>query len=184
MGNQQETPTPEELAWFAGFFEGEGSLTLYARKQKWKGWSGLSVDLNMTLVNTDGSLIERCVDTLRKLGIEPKIFERAARPPVVCPDGITRHQRKSQLVVNIGKMATIKRVLMAIDPYFVGEKRARARLILQFVERRMSRGQRHGHRGQGYDGRDWQIIREFYEISGAVIRPEVHKLLDQACETG
>ena len=184
MDNQQETPSPEELAWFAGFFEGEGSLTLYARKQKWNGWEGLSVDLNMTLVNTDGCLIEKSMGIIRKLGVEPKIFERAARPPVEGYDGVMRHQRKSQLVINISKMTTIKRVLEAVLPYFAGDKRARSRLILQFIDRRLTRRAAVKQKRVGYEPEDWQIIQNFYDISGAKIRPEVREALEAAVHSG
>lgn len=175
MGNQHETPTASQLAWFTGILEGEGSLTLNVRQKKWKGWEGIGIDLQLQIVNTDGYIIEECAKILRGLiGAEPRIMERGRIPDRMTTDGTVWRQNKTMLMVGLSKMVHIKTVVDTIMPLMVGEKKARARIISQFIERRMTHKGEHTKKGASwYDGYDWKLVSDFYKISGGKLPEQV-----------
>jgi hypothetical protein len=59
-------------------------------------------------------------------------------------------------------------------PYMIGEKKARARIALQFIERRIShKGQRTKDGSSWYEGYDWKLVADFYKISGGKLPDKV-----------
>jgi hypothetical protein len=167
IGNQHGTPTQAQLGWFAGILEGEGSLTLNVRNKKWKGWEGIGIDLQLQIVNTDGFIIEECAKIIKGIiGTEPRIMERGAIPDRMTTDGTIWRQNKTMLIVGVSKMVHIKTIVDTIMPYMIGEKKARARIISTFVERRLSRkGDNTKNGASWYDGYDWKLVDDFYKIS-------------------
>lgn len=179
MGNQHGTPTEAQLGWFAGILEGEGSLTLNVRNKKWKGWEGIGIDLQLQIVNTDGYIIEECANIIKGIiGTEPRIMERAPIADRMTTDGTVWRQNKAMLIVGLSKMVHIKTVVDTIMPYMIGEKKARARIISQFVERRMNRKGANTKNGSSwYDGFDWSLVKSFYAISGGKLPTKVEGLV-------
>jgi hypothetical protein len=192
-GNPQEIPTQAEVGWLAGIIEGEGSIAMNARTKKWKGSRGCVVDLQVYAVNTDMGIIEKCARILRKFGVEPHICERSGNPiPRRDRDG-AYHCAKTISVIQVSRMADILRVLAWIEPHLAGDKAARARLIREFITRRM--GRRAGTaclpagtacpsadtaRSGSWMGPDeWQIVKDFYALRGATVRPEVREFLNE-----
>lgn len=185
MGNQHETPTERQLGWFAGILEGEGSLTLNVRNKKWKGWVGIGIDLQLQIVNTDGFIIEECANILRGIiKTEPRIMERGIIPDRMTTDGTVWRQNKPMLIVGISKMNHIKLVVDTIMPYMIGEKKARARIISKFIERRLTHKGEHTTKGQSwYDGYDWALVKEFYQISKGKLPEKVERLVRDYTQT-
>lgn len=179
MDNQHGTPTATQLAWFAGILEGEGSITLNVRRKEWKGWKGIGIDLQIQIVNTDGYIVEECADILQGLiGTAPRLVERGRIPDRTTTDGTVWRQNRAMMMVGVAKMAHIKIVLEATMPYMIGEKKARARLVLKFIERRQAaKGPQTKHGASWYDGYDWSIVRDFYQISGGKLPVEVEGLV-------
>jgi hypothetical protein len=179
VGNQHGTLSNTRLAWFAGILEGEGSITLNVRRKEWKGWKGVGIDLQIQIVNTDGYIIEECAKVLEGIiGSSPKIMERGRIADRTTTDGTVWRQNRAMMVVGVSKMAHIKLVLDTIMPFMIGEKKARARLAAQFIERRLSRKGEHTKQGASwYDGYDWQIVADFYAISGGNLPPEVQGIV-------
>lgn len=175
MGNQHGTPTETRLAWFAGILEGEGSITLNVRRKEWKGWKGFGVDLQLLVINTDGYIIEEVANILHGIiGSAPRIIERGRIPDRTTSDGTIWKQNRAMLMVGVSRMAHIKLVLETLMPFLIGEKKARARLMVQFIERRMThRGDHTKHGASWYDGFDWQLVAQFYAISGGKLPEEV-----------
>lgn len=175
MGNQHGTPTETQLAWFAGILEGEGSITLNVRRKEWKGWKGIGVDLQIQIVNTDGFIIEECSKILAGIiGSPPRIMNRGAIPDRMTTDGTVWRQNRAMMMVGVARMAHIKLVLDTVMPYMIGEKKARARLMVSFIERRMiARGPNTKHGASWYDGFDWELVSQFYAISGGKLPDEV-----------
>lgn len=175
MDNQHGTPTIAQLAWLAGIIEGEGSITLNVRRKSWKGWEGIGIDLQIQVVNTDGYIIEEVANILRMIiGKEPKIMERGAIPDRTTTDGTVWRQNRAMMMVGVATMGGIQLVLQAIMPYMIGEKKARARIALQFIERRIShKGQRTKDGSSWYEGYDWKLVADFYKISGGKLPDKV-----------
>jgi hypothetical protein len=179
MGNQQETITQAEIGWLAGIIEGEGSITMNARKKQWKGWNGFGVDMQVYAVNTDAGIIQKTVAILRKLGIEPYIYESKTVPiPHKRKDG-TYSSEKTIMSVNVNKMAHILKVLNLIIPHIAGEKRNRAELIVDFITRRIERKGQHTQKGSSWmDDEDWEIVKDFYVLKGRELNPELKRFLN------
>jgi hypothetical protein len=181
MDNQQGTVTEGELGWLAGIIEGEGSITMNVRKKSWKGWNGVGVDLTVCVANTDAGIIEKANDIFAKLSSSsPRIVE-TVKSPIYKKDGSTYvNVLKNVMQVHVNKMNDIVLVLKAILPYMAGEKVARARLAIQFIERRMAR--KTGDAAQQaaqYDRYDWETVAEFYKLKNRPIPPEVIGLLNE-----
>ena len=174
MGDQQEKLTQAEIGWLTGIIEGEGSITMNARKKKWKGWQGFGVDMGVTMCNTDAGIIERCVQIIRKMGIEPYIHESALSPIPYRGKGNIKKTYKSKGTI--------------LSPYMAGEKKSRADLIVEFINRRLKRKGEHSKNGYGrtkkggasswMNADDWKIVRNFYNINGGKLLPEVQLFLN------
>lgn len=177
IDNQHATPVSTRLAWLAGIIEGEGSITLNVRRKKWRGWNGVGIDLGIQVVNTDAYIIEECVAIIEGIvGVAPKICERNAIPARYTTDGTIWKQNRQMLAIHVSKMSHIKAIIENLMPYMIGEKKARARLIVKFIDRRQSHltaGKKGGVKW--YDGYDWQIVKEFYEIKGIKLPEEIER---------
>lgn len=158
IDNQQETLTQAEIGWLAGIIDGEGTIALNVRKKNWKGWKGVGVDLNLTIVNTDATIIEKAQEIIQKMGIEPYINER--KPSSIF--NTYKGKGKTILSCTISAMSKIKKVLLCIIDHLVGDKKARANLILKFINKRQSSGKKY----KKYTKKDWQIVEDFYKLSG------------------
>jgi len=176
MGDQQEMPTLAEIGWLTGIIEGEGSITMNVRKKTWKGWEGVGVDLAIQIVNTDAGITEKAQTILQKMGIQANISERQ-KVRVMRANGKDYSVAGTILCVGIHRMVSILAVLRTILPHMAGEKAARARLIEQFIVRRLERKGENTKNGPSwYDGYDWKLVRDFYDLSGGKLLPEVEQL--------
>ena len=181
MGNQQGTVSQAELGWLAGIVEGEGSITMNVRKKHWKGWNGVGVDMTVSIANTDGGIIERACDILRRLTrSEPRVHETGTSQ-LYRPDGEVYHnEQKRMLYISVNKMAHILRVLCSLEPHLAGEKSGRARLMIQFIERRLTRKGEHTKHGASHmDRYDWAVVADFYRLKRRPVPPEVLGLLNE-----
>ena len=160
LGNQQETIDPAEAGWLAGFLDGEGSITFGVRK-KHKGYLGM--DLKVLFCNTDAGIITKATRILEKMGIIPHIQEKVSQPGKIWlkPD-------KTAIYLNLHKQAHIYRLLIQLEPHLAGEKKYRAKLVIQLLEKRIKRVNSHS-RSKGdsrYDTEDWWLLREMYRSRG------------------
>lgn len=180
IDNQQEMPNQAEIGWLAGIIEGEGSVTMNARKKHWNGWNGYGVDLKIYAVNTDAGIIEKCVQIIRKIGVEPYINERKTVPiPKKTNEGVYTSE-KTILAVSVSRMVDILKVLHIVTPHMAGEKKSRSNLIMQFIQRRLERkGQRSIKKGTSHmDNKDWQMVKDFYVLSNKNMKPEITQFLN------
>lgn len=178
MGNQQESVTDAELGWLCGILEGEGTISLTARKKSWKGWSGFGVDVNVTIVNTDAGIIEGCAKIFRKMGVEGHLCEHKYRPGTKLSvlNDMTVVRGKPILAISLSRMSTIKLILEKLYPHFRGDKQHRARLMLDFIVRRLHFIQNKGK--VMLDDFDIQSVKSFYEHCGKEFKPKDYGLLN------
>ena len=179
MDNQQEMLNEFEIGWLAGIIDGEGSITLNVRKKHWKGWNGIGVDMKIIIVNTDGGIIDKVISIMNKICIEPHLLEKGTNP-IYSETGKTYHNpTKTMLVITISKMAELLKILNLIQPHLSGEKKHRASIIMKFIERRQGRETNRSKGGATwYDKYDWQLVGEFYKLSGGNLLPEVQQYLN------
>lgn len=125
MGNQQVKITWE---WLAGFYDGEGCLSL--SKSENKGYIRYSPQID--LVNTNLVVMQAIVDFMQANGISVYVnyskhhgtFHRDAN-----------RQHKQRMNMRIARMANVKRFLQFIEPHLI-IKKANAHLLLEFVDSR------------------------------------------------
>ena len=115
-----------ELAWFAGLFEGEGSLIMCLTKRK---EGGFHLACQASLVNTDPKLIDMAVQITQKY-LEPVIkWRKDNKYP-------TRKIKGEIWWYGQAKLLSLCRLLL---PYLMGEKRNKAEKIIQYLEMRKIR---------------------------------------------
>lgn len=138
-----------ELAWLAGMLNGDGCFGLNVRKKK--GYNSVSVELNLTLTQTDATIIERASKIIEIITSKaPYIFERSAQG--------TGKNSLMNMVIN--KMQHIREVIISIQPYLCGNKAARARLMLEYINRRIYLN---SSKNPVYDKVSWNLVEEFYK---------------------
>jgi len=154
MDNQQETqtkPTEVELAWLAGIIEGEGWITMSAHRCSKKEWAGgYILAPKIGVCNTDAGIIRKIRQIFDKLGTNNYIFEYRT----------TCQNFKSGttiLEVSTKRLDTIKNILTSIMPYMAGQKKQRAELLLDYVEKRLS------HKYEPYTEEEINIAKKFFE---------------------
>jgi len=122
MDNQQATEY--ELGWVAGIVDGEGWLgfTVFTDPRR---ANGTQVKCELRIVNTDPEIIAKSEDIFRKMGINPYMRTRLQK-------GINRpvHECATKNMTNLLK------ILPKIEPYLVGNKKQRARLMMEFIDLR------------------------------------------------
>lgn len=142
MGNQQATDA--EIGWLAGIIDGEGHIGLSNQNSK----KVRSVRVDLQIVNTDNKLIEKLVNILRKLGVNPYIRDRVH----------VKSTWNTNTIVTVGKFAQIKRILDIVKPHLTGFKSEKAEIVLALLESRMKKT-----RFDKYDDYEMDIIKVYRE---------------------
>lgn len=124
MDNEQATLV--ELGYLAGIMDGEGCIAIQQQKLA-GGRTGYGVNVKFT--NTDTNIIEKIQSIILKLGVNPLIRIRGNED---------NPNWKPWFEVYLTKSQNIQVVLNAILPYLTG-KRARAILMLRYIEKQVSR---------------------------------------------
>jgi hypothetical protein len=123
MGNQQET----DIAWLAGVFDGEGTLSLGKNNgTKHPDWNARKITL--VVPNSDERLILRAVEIFERMGITPYI---------TCGEP-NAHQNLDRWRVCVTQREDVRKVVIALIPYLTA-KREQAILMRRYVESRLKR---------------------------------------------
>ena len=138
MDNQQVTPV--ELGWLAGIIDGEGYIGLRLDDQKGRQYRSIRPEIHVC--NTEEVIVLMTADIMKRLGVNGCIRAATGRTGV-----------KDNYRVTIKRMAQAVILLKAIQPYLIGSKKERARLIIRFCELRLSnQGIRNPNIGDGKRG--------------------------------
>lgn len=147
-GNQQERNlhmlTETEKAWLAGFWDGEGSITIFTHTEK-NGKEKICPTINVT--NTHEGVIAYVVELLDRLGTSFAVQQRKH----------TSEKNKDAYHVTTRNIQYIKVVLEAIYPYLVCKK-AQATLVLRYVNKKLQQRESTGR--PRYDEEDFAIQQE------------------------
>jgi hypothetical protein len=113
-----------KLAWLVGIFEGEGSFSLSRSRKRYAFFN-----LNIRITNTDLMLLRECKEIAEKeIGIKTSIN---GRNKII-------ENRKPRYDLLIYSLESGFKFLSAILPYLIGEKKAQAQLLIQFLNRRLA----------------------------------------------
>ena len=130
-----------DKAWLAGFWDGEGSITIFTHVEK-NGTKKICPTINVT--NTNEYVIAHVVELLDKLGTSFSILEKKNESD----------KWKNAYTVGTRNMGYIKTVLETIQPYLVCKK-AQCSLVLRYVNKKLA--QRDSNPRTRYDEEDFDI---------------------------
>ena len=115
----------EKLAWLAGIWDGEGSITIFSHIEK-NGCRKLCPTIS--LWNTDIKMIAEVIKILDSFGIRLTIYAQYARKE--------KHSDCYKLLSR--NMTKIQKFLEIITPYLISKK-PQAELLKRFVDSRLSK---------------------------------------------
>jgi len=147
--NQQKIVSDAEIGWLAGFLEGDGFITMSAQKAaKKKKDGGLVVVPKIGFCNSDALLIEKAKNICQKIsGGGCWINESKC--------GTYPTSTLTMLNLTVTRLSACQKILESIIPHLGGQKIARARLLLDFINKRLS----HSH--CPYDSDEIGLIKTF-----------------------
>lgn len=130
--------------------EGEGTFSIYHQKRSNTETDQLRATVSLT--NTDPYLINKAYDVFQSIGVEMHIHEYGNKK------GSTRPVFDMQT----SKQTNVKRICETLLPYLFGEKRAKAEMLLRFVNKRLAKlGENRDTKRGKYDEEDWQQFNDF-----------------------
>jgi len=127
--------TNEKLAWLAGLWDGEGTITVYHSLRR-KGTSRYHPGL--VLANCDENIISEAVKILDEIGV--KMFLTKVK--------MKSERHKDAFLLTTRKLSPVKKLCETLLPYLIGKK-AQAELTLRFVNSRLATFERLGRWNQG-----------------------------------
>lgn len=136
--------TETDKAWLAGFWDGEGSITIFTHTEK-NGREKICPTINVT--NTNEYVIAHVIELLDKLGTSFSVAQKHNNTD----------KWKDAYTVGTRNMQYIKIVLEAIQPYLVCKK-AQCSLVLRYVNKKLQ--QRETNQRPRYEDEDFEIQKE------------------------
>lgn len=166
--------TEAELAWLAGFFDGEGTISLSASRGR--------IRPIVSVVNTNLSNLGRVrAVTATLLGHDVRIHERK---------GKDAEAARPAFVVSFSSHFDADVLLNAMYRYLVG-KRRQASLVLQFLAIAPGSGRnarafrrvrgRRANAANGYDERHRELVRSVQSLNRRYARGEWQARTEEAC---
>ena len=178
--NQQATPSETEIAWLAGFIEGDGTLALTVHERcERQGAGNPKISVLIRMYNTDASLITKCIDILTKMGVGHYVESRDMKPLIKASGEGEYHSPDPMLAVTVKKFQDALQLVSTLRPYLFGDKAPRADLILKFLARRLNRiEQGGGNTRLPYVRDDLCTVRDFYTLTRKGQSPTLERVLN------
>jgi len=84
------------------------------------------------------------------------------------------------MTVYVKRLDDIYKLLSLIRPWLLGQKRARAEIMLSYLDRRFKKfEQANGNKRQPYDIGDIRLVKRFYELTRKGKNTSVERLLNE-----
>lgn len=167
-------PSITELAWLAGFIDGEGSFGLNAQDRKDR--QRLQVTPRLTIVNTSLKTIEYIHDLLQRLMIGHLVKSRE-------PSG----NRKTRYTIEIIGYKRMQSFFQKIPSEFFITKKEQFQLMNVFVNYRLNQWkQPNGGRRAGYNGIElevWQMLKDMHSDEGSTTVIVASQLIEKMVQS-
>ena len=115
--------TQAELGWFAGLLEGEGCITLFKQPRK-NGKFDIITGIQIT--NTDINIIQKLSDILSKCGLSWFLRDKK----------LYSKNHSQCYYLECRQQGMLKKSLETFIPFMFGNKKSKALLVLDFLEKR------------------------------------------------
>lgn len=146
-GNVQEW----EVAWFAGFMDGEGSIGIVTASRSGKWGNAVSLRPLIQFSTTSLEALEKSLDIVGRLDITKSGYTFQEKKP---------EKHKDAFYLRIARINDIRKLCEAIIPYAV-LKRQQWEIMLQFVNSRLE-GVEVKPDGRLPQGGDWKREKRLY----------------------
>mgnify|MGYP001560900035 CR=1 FL=1 len=168
--NQQATSETDK-AWLAGAIEGDGSISMgFQKSPRANNKEGFAAVPSISFCNQDSLLIERVVYLLKEMG-QKNVYIREVK-------GNYENSRDT-MSVRLTGLRSVLNVLQAILPYLIGDKTAKTRLLISYLNSRLSRT-RTEQGNPPYNEMELLLIERFYENTarkGGRRNPDIGRVL-------
>jgi len=155
----------EQIAWLAGLWDGEGTITLtkvmdnwYVKKAMRKNGS-IKYKPICTVVNTNETIISEAIRILDENDIKLSISKARKE----------KEYHTQCLVIQTQKLSVIKRLLELLLPYLIGKK-SQAELLLRYVNSRIENFK--GKKGlKSYNGEEDKFEKDIRTLNKRGSKP-------------
>lgn len=135
-----------DLAWLGGFWDGEGSITMFSVKEK----NGAEkIRPTISIVNTDLCLINKTRKILEEMGLNLKLQEYKSK----------NYRHRDRYVFITSNQRQIIIFLEHILPYVHSYKKQSGEIILEFCKRRQEKVERLIKGSTPYEQKDWDALK-------------------------
>ncbi|WP_147383928.1 hypothetical protein [Noviherbaspirillum sedimenti] len=163
-----------DIGWLIGFLEGEGSICLLVNRRKNRTQT-LRVVPKVIWTNCDYAMIEKCVDILKRMGVDSVVPEKNPRNN---PNGLVKNGSKAIYYVNVWGLSRIGRLFSFIGGRIVGEKAERVDVLHRFIQRRLALAEKLQLKHLHYDQVDVKLMLEFLVLTKCRSIERVTRLLE------
>lgn len=151
MDNQQATTN--DLAWLAGFIDGEGSIGIYGTRRK---DGSLNYGARIQVASVSGYGIKRVIDILKGMNVNSRIYQRKFDNP--------KYSDAFYVIVN--RLSALARLLPELVPHLT-IKKPHAELLYGWVSSRVERGINRGGNAKKnvYTEKEMDMIHALSELN-------------------
>lgn len=152
MDNQQRKINEADIAWLAGFWDGEGTIGLRLNKSHPKTKHGL-ITPYVQVANTSKPALERVDEILISIGVGHHIQSLKLHPR---PGAISR---LPQWRITVAGYQRVSAFIMHVSPYLTVKQPA-AQVVKRFIELRASKDAR-----EPYADEEWQLLADIRSLT-------------------
>lgn len=155
------TVTQAELGWFAGLLEGEGCITFFKQR---RSRGGEDIICGLQITNCDLLIINKLVEILKGNNLSWYIREKKTY----------KKQHSPSYYIECRQQEMIKKSLDLFIPFMFGTKKAKAILVLDYLNKRIERSKVTGKYNLRYNEDDFSMIPRGHTLSSQADEDMVH----------
>jgi hypothetical protein len=130
-------PTPVEIAWLAGIFDGEGSVILQRRNG-----TDRRASVGFHITNSDMSMLSKCQSILQRITNRPVVLHKKKMY-----DYSTVKSNLDIYTIDLRKQSDLSKIFTLLLPHLTA-KRRKSEMVLEYVNLRISEIKRTGKNNQ------------------------------------
>lgn len=141
-----------ELGWFAGLLEGEGCITFFEQR---RSRGGKDIICGLQISNCDLLIINKLTEILKQNNLSWYVREKK----------VYKSNHSQSFYIECRQQEMIKKSLDLFTPYMYGLKKAKAQLVLDYLNKRIERSKSGGKYNTRYTEDDFSMIPRGHTLS-------------------
>lgn len=146
------TATEAELGWLAGMLEGEGCITFFQQARKRGGYDIIT---GIQITNTDVNIISKLNEILKKCDLSWFLRDKK----------VYSKNHTQCFYLECRQQAMLRKSLEILIPYMYGNKKSKANLVLDYLNKRNEASKTTGKYRTRYTEDDFSMIPRDYTSS-------------------